>query len=208
MTELLTLDKLADMAGEDKGLSFNRKNGKFEDPFRLGLAYLVEITEQTISSTKNGYTQVALKLSIVKSDGSMGRSSFRWLTLPVFSSEKKAAEDPEKLEQLKAIFGERLYQLLRAVDPDTFTIARMEKIGTTWKFYDANGDEMSKTAKTAREKQVGKAVVGTAMALVSEQLSLVGRRLYYVRTQDRDSSTKFYDNFFSEQPTKYEAANV
>lgn len=206
--ELLTLDQLASLGGDD-GVDLGGKRGPFKDPFEVGLAYPVRITEQKLSTTKNGWTQVQLKLQPIKSDGELGNGSNRWLSLPVFSPEKMSSEDPEKLNQLKGIFGEKLHGLLKAVDPETFTICRMEKIGGKWRFFDAlTGDEMEKAAKTAREKQIGKAVIGVASLLRDEKFDLTGRNLYYVRTQDKDKADKFYDNFYSVQPDKYAPAGV
>lgn len=202
------LTQLANSVGSDEGLELNRRQGKFKDPFELNKVYPVEITEQEVTTSKGGFYQVALKLTTVKGDGSYGASSKRWIMLPVFSSEKASSEDPEKLKMLKGSFGDRLHSLLKALFPDDFVVARMEKIGTIWHFYDKDGNEIDKATKTAREKLIGKAVIGAAAALESGDFPLTGKRMFYVRTQDKTNPEKTYDNFYSVQPDRYEAAEV
>jgi hypothetical protein len=197
----VTLDQLVDLAGTDEGVELGKRN-VFKDPFDPGLAYEIEITEQTPSVSKNGYQQIVLKLDMVEGGG----SAKRWICLPIFSEEMRASADPEKLKQLKGMWGANLHNLLRAVDPDTYTIARMEKVAGKWRFFNSNGDEITKAEKDAREKLIGKAVIGAATLLYNGELNLIGLKLWYVRTQDKSNPNKFYDNFYSTQPDKFPPA--
>ena len=207
MSELVTLESLVEAAG-DAEMSLGKK-GEFKSPFELGKAYPVELTEVAVTTTKNGYTQAELKVGIVKSDGEVSPAGRIWVTLPVFSEEKRSAEDPEKLETLTEAFGNRLHGLLRAVDRNTFSVFdRAEKTGKTWHFYDADGNEISKQAKVQREKMLGKAVLGAAKLIAEDKFPLTGKRLFYVRTQDKNKADKFYDNWYSVQPDKYPLAEV
>ena len=206
MSELVTLESLIEAAGDD-GIELGKRKGEFKSPFELGTAYPIELTEVAITTTKNGYTQAELKVGIVKSDGEVKAAGKVWVTLPVFSEEKQAVEDPEKIKQLRGIFGEKLHDLLRAVDPAMYSVfSRAEKVGKTWHFYDAEGNEISSQAKVQREKLMGKAVIGAAQLLASGKLDLSGKRLFYVRTQDKNKADKFYDNWYSVQPDKFPLA--
>lgn len=207
MSTVITLADLAQEAG-DEGVDLSKKQGPYKSPFELNKAYKVKVTDQAVTQSKSGWTQVELSLDIVNSDGSTKKAGKQWIMLPVFSDEKQSSEDPEKLAQLQASWGKSLHGLLRATHSAVFSIySRMDKNGKNWKFYDMEGEEMTKQAKTAREKLVGKAVLATAKRIVADNFSFVDTEFYYVQTQDSKSSPpKTFNNYFSEAPEKYELA--
>lgn len=205
---VFTLEQLADMAGEDEGFDVGQKKA-FVDPFQLKVAYPIEILDQKVTATKNGYTQLELAVGIVQGDGEVKGAGRRWVMLPDFSADIKATQDPEKIKALTETFGKSLWDLLRAVDPSTFQVFdRAEKNGRKWTFFDADGNEMTPAEKTTREKMIGKAITGAAKAIVAGNLSVVGKRLYLVRNPSAKNPQKIWDNWFSTQPTKYAMAEV
>lgn len=208
MSAAITLDQLA-AEGGDEGVELGKKSGPWVSPFELNKAYPIEITETEPTVSKNGYNQLVVKLGIITSSGDVAAAGREWVSLPVFSDEVRATIEQEKLTQLTDTFGKGLHNLLRAVDPDNYSVyASSTKNGKMWKFFDANGDEMSPTAKVAREKLIGKAIIGAAKRLLSGQMDLAGTRLFVVRTEDKKKPGKFYMNFYAKQPTSYEMAEV
>ena len=204
-SQVFTLADLAEEAG-DEGVDLGKKQGPYKSPFDNNKAYKVVVTEQKVTSSKSGWTQLEISLDFVTEDG-QGRSAGRqWIMLPIFSAEKQGSEDPEKLSTLQSSWGKSLHGLLRAAYPDIFSVySRVEKNGRNWKFYDMDGEEMSKASKTAREKLVGKAVLATAKRIEAGTFSLANIEMYLVQTQDASKTpVKTYINFFSEQPEKYE----
>lgn len=210
-SQVFTLADLADEAG-DEGVDLSKKQGPYKSPFENNKAYKVVVTEQEVKESKNGWLQVELKLDFVDSaTGEAVKSAGRqWIMLPVFTDEKRGAEDPEKLSTLEASWGKSFHNLLRAAYPAVFSIySRLDKNGRNWKFYDMEGEEMDKKAKVAREKLVGKAVLTAAKRLVAGNFDLTGINLYLVQTQDASKTpAKTYINFFNDQPEKYELAEV
>lgn len=209
---MLTLSELANSVSESEAINFTkgkvREEGeKFKSPFTLGQAYPVTITEQSVTTTRNDYLQAELKLGI--GHGETVRNAGRvWVNLPIFTETKTQTEDPTRIQELRQFFGEKLHGLLRAVDGSTFNIfSRMEKNGKKWTYFGPDGAEMTAKEKLAREKEMGKAVVGAAMRMYSGELSLVGKQVWYVRTQDKNNPNKYYDNWYSEAPNKYPPAN-
>lgn len=206
----MTLQDLIDAAGDDEGLDLGRPDkGAFVDPFTPKYAYPIEITDQKVTTTKNGYTQVELSVGIVTSAGDVKPAGRRWVMLPEFSADIKATQDPEKLAALTKRFGDNLHSLLRAVDNETFSVfAKTDKQGKKWTFFDFEGNVMSPVEKKARERDIGKAVTGAAKALTTGQYSLVGKRCYLVRNPSTKNPANCFDNFYGEQPTKYPLAEV
>jgi hypothetical protein len=208
MSAMLTLDQLAAEGGDAEVSFSNKKTGKWESPFTVNKAYPVELTETTPVVSKNGYYQLEVKLSIIGADGvtSAGRE---WIGLPAFSDEVKATIEQEKLTTLTDTFGKGLHGILRAVDPGTWSVySRCEKTGKKWKFFDANDEEMAPATKVAREKAIGRALVGAAKRLHDGTMSIAGARMFVVRTENKKTPGKFYMNFYAEQPTSYEMAEV
>lgn len=209
VTAFPTLDELAAEGGDDAVDLGKKSSGKWESPFVLNKAYPIELTETTPVISKNGYNQLQISLGIVGSDGEVKPAGKEWVSLPVFSDEMRATIDPEKLAVLTDTFGKGLHGLLRAVAPDTYSVyASSEKNGKKWKFFDAAGNEMSPQEKVAREKLIGKALIAAAKRLQAGTMTVKGSRVFLVRTQDKKNPAKFYMNFYAEQPTSYEMAEV
>ena len=201
MTAAFTLDQLADMVQDDAGFEFKRK--KFVDPFEVKKAYEVTITEQAVTESKNGWLQLEITLE------AGGNKAKRWIMLPIFTEDKQSSEDPEKLAQMKQSAGTSLHSLLRAVDPEVFSVySTIDKSGARWTFYDAEGNEISSEEKKLREKLVAKAVIATAELLRCDKASLVGQTCFYVRTEDARDTTKTYHNFYPAAPDNYELAEI
>ncbi len=202
---MFTLPDFAEEAG-DEGVDLSKKQGPYKSPFENNKAYQVVVTDQKITTSKSGWTQLELSLDFVTSDGEGKSAGRQWIMLPIFSDEKKGGEDPEKLATLQSSWGKSLHGLLRATHPEVFSVyARLEKTGRNWKFFDSEGEEMTKNAKTAREKLVGKAVLATAKRMEGGTFSIKGSKFYLVQTQDASKTpAKTYINFFSEAPEKYE----
>lgn len=210
VTAFPSLDELAAEGGDDAIEFGNKKStGKWESPFELNKAYPVELTKTVPTISKNGYNQLEVSLGIIGADGEVKPAGREWVSLPVFSDEMRATIDPEKLKVLTDTFGKGLHGLLRAVDPATYSIyTRSEKTGKAWKFYDAAGNEMAPQEKVAREKLIGKVLVGAAKRLQAGTMSIAGSRVFLVRTENKKQPGKFYMNFYAEQPTSYEMAAV
>lgn len=208
-SQVFTLADLAEEAG-DEGVDLSKKQGPYKSPFENGKAYEVIVTEQKVTQSKSGWTQLEVSLDFVTANGEGKSAGRQWIMLPIFSDEKKGSEDPEKLVSLQSSWGKSLHGLLRAVYPAIFSVySRVEKNGRNWKFYDMDGEEMSKATKTAREKLVGKAVLASAKRLEDGTFSIVGHKMFLVQTQDVSKTpAKTYINFFGEQPEKYELAEV
>jgi hypothetical protein len=214
-TNVMTLSDLAALAGNDsinmgrKGQETQTEKKPFENPFETNIAFPVEVTAQEYVVSKGGYDQIKLKLGIVTNDGTVQGGANLWLTLPLFSEEMLATADAEKLNYLKERFGKNLADFLRATDPEIYSVfARAEKDGKKWKFYGYDGEVMTAKEKTARETMLGKAIIGAAKALKDGTLSVVGKRVWYVRVQSEKDANKTFDNFYSTQPEKYAPANV
>jgi len=203
-----TLDQLAEMGEAEGGIELGKKSGGFVDPFELGKAYAVEITLDEAATTKNGYLQRALELTQLDTAGAVtNKKARRWLMLPVFTQEAQATLDPEKLNGIKQKSGENLHGLLRAVDPDTFSIyARADKTGKKWKFFDKEDNQISSPQMVQREKKMGLAIIGAAKEFVAGTRTVLGAKLYYVRTSDKKNPAKTYDNFYAEPPRNYPMA--
>jgi|SRR6185503_7892116 len=210
---MLTLSDLAATVGENEGINFTKgktreEGAKFESPFQIGLAYPITITEQNVTTTRNDYLQAELKVAIGHG-GNLRNAGKIWVNLPIFSEAKTQAEDPTRLNELRQFFGEKLHGLLRAVDGATFNIYdKMEKNGKKWTYFNADGSELTGKAKVAREKEMGRAVVGAAHKMYSGEYSLAGKEVFYVRTQDSKNPNKFYDQFYSTVPNKYPLASL
>lgn len=209
MSAAVTLDMLA-AEGGDEEVSFNKKStGKWESPFELNKAYPVELTKTVPTVSKNGYSQLEVHLGIIGADGEVKAAGREWVSLPCFSDEVKATIDQEKLAVLTDTFGKGLHGLLRAVDPATWSIyARSEKNGKKWKFFDEKGEEINPAAKVAREKAIGKGLIGAAKRLHAGSMNISGARVYVVRTENKKKPGQFFMNFYAEQPTSYEMAEV
>lgn len=211
---VMTLADLAALSGGDsiqigKKQDTNNDKKAFETPFLPDAAYDVQILEQSSAVSKGGYDQVKLLLGIISADGSINQKANVWISLPIFSEALSASGDVEKLKYLKERFGKNLHSLLRATDPEVYNVyAKAEKDGKKWKFTDFAGEEMTKAEVTTREKLLGKAVIGTAAALRDGKVSLVGKRVFYVRKTDTNKQNSFFDNFYAEQPTSVPMANV
>lgn len=208
---VLTLEELTALAGEQQMSLDSGK--KFTSPFEPNVAYLVECTEQQHTVSKNGFNQLELSLSIVESTGGTRKAGRIWECLPVFSDEVAArlADEPglsegdTKLEQLTSMFGRNIHGLLRAVNPDFWSVyARREKEGGRTVFYDADGHPMSKLERDEKKAALGKAVLGAAQAVLQGKLSFVGKRWYLV--EKATPAGKLYKNYFDQPPEKFPLA--
>jgi hypothetical protein len=208
MSAALSLQQLTSLAGEDSVEIGNPKASAASAFFNDDSCYKLEITDVRTTQSKSDYNQVEVSLSIVDGNGTLAKAGRKWIMLPVFTENMLVAGDPEKLAQLKSIYGKRFHQFLRAVYPETFNVyARCNKSTKSWKFYDEHDNELSHADKRDREKAIGAAVVGAAKALLTEEdLGLVGKRLYYVQSRDKKDPSRTYDNYYSSEPDNYELA--
>lgn len=205
----MTLQDLIEANGDDEGLELGRPQKAFEDPFTLKTAFPIEITDQKVTTTKNGYTQLELSVGIITASGDVKPAGRRWVMLPKFSDEIKATQDPEKLIALKETFGKTLHGVLRAADEATFSVfAKADKNGKKWTFFDFDGNVIPADVKKQREADLGKAILGTASLIEQGKYSLVGKRMYLVRNPAKNNPQKVYDNYYSDVPTSYPLAEV
>lgn len=205
----MTLQDLIEAAGDDEGIELGRSQKAFEDPFTPKFAYPIEVTDQKVVATKNGYTQLELSVGIVTSSGDVKPAGRRWVMLPDFSDEIKATQDPEKLKVLKKRFGDTLHGILRAADAATFSVfAKADKNGKKWTFFDFDGNVIPADIKKQRESELGAAVIGTSNLLKQGKYSLVGKRMYLVRNPSKTNPQQVYDNYYSDVPTSYPLAEV
>lgn len=209
MSSALTLEQLVALGGSDGvNLSNPQKNNgtesnEYVSPFADKAIVPVEITEQVIKTTKNGYTQLELARSVIKDDGTTAKAGRIWITLPVFTEEVQTSVDSEKLAVIKNINGKALHNLLRATMPEQFTVfTSVDKTDKkNWKFIAPDGTPMTKEGKEERESILGAAVTGAARAIIEGSLSLVGKRLYMQEVPKKNKPEEHYLNCYAEMPT-------
>ncbi len=208
-SEVLTLDQLVarDGGGDEEGVELGNKGSGTGSPFDSEYAYPVEVVAQEIKVSEKGYHTLALTLGVIQPDGSVVETGKAWETLPIFTDDLKEKLGSETAGEYRNSFGQNLHGLLRALDPKNFsTYARLDKTNAkNWKFYDVDGNLMTKADKAASELEKGRLVMRTAKALAAGQTTLVGQRAFYHRNKskklDKNGQPKYYNNWYSQEPT-------
>jgi hypothetical protein len=196
----ITLDQLMD---DNDGFEMSGSNAS-KPFFEFGKSYELTITDVAPKASKNGYLQAEITMGLAGTDKKAGK---QWLMLPVFTKEMAAVLDNEKRSKLKQSFGKTLHGFLRAADPETYAVYdRLDKSGKKWKFFTADGTEMSPAQKKVRENEVSEAVIEAAkgLAIGTNTAGLIGKTVYLVMTQDKKDAKRTYANWYSTLPEQYE----
>lgn len=198
--------QLSDLAAMDTTVTLSKpKNGSGEktaytSPFSSGEALPVVITGQDIKVTKNGFLQLELARSVIREDGSEVKAGRVWINMPVFTNDKASSLSNEDLVAKTDSFGKRLHDILRAADPEKFSIYKeIDRSTKPWTFVTHSGDVLDNDGKQARAEQIGAEIIAAAKAIVTGQMNLVGKRFYMQEVPGKGEG-QTYLNCYAELP--------
>ncbi len=199
----MSLDQLANNG--DEGFEVTTP---FAKKLKMEVAYPVKIVAETFSvSEAAGYNVMKMELGVIQPDGSTTKGDTLFNCLPVFSDEVQASSDPEKLKALKSNWGKQLLGILRAIDPQTWSVYYTStKVNGKFRMFDYEGNEMNNADRKAREDYLSKAAIGVAKAMVAGKYSLLNKTCYFVWAPNKNPAKDPYANFWSVAPDKYPLA--
>jgi hypothetical protein len=186
---------LSDMAKTKTALNFGKAGGKgpqktgpFVSPFAVGQKYAIEFTSEEVTAGKFG-PQLSVGVSIMKVDGSLQKAGKFWL--PLLDETAPAADQTKS--------GEKLRKVLRAIDPENFSVyATINKNAEPWEFIALTGEVLSYDEREARNEQINAAVMAASQGLIDGTLSIVGCRCFVTLAANPNNASKPYQNYSAE----------
>lgn len=203
--ESMSLEQFAELSAGEKIETRPKADKSAFGPFEPNTAYPIEIVNAKSTQSRNGFEQLELEVAIVQPDGSLVSAGRLWETLPLL--EHKADElGEEKTTMYRNIFGRNTLGLLRAIEPQLFSVyAKREGKGRGAVYLDHNGEQLSLAERNKRTQAVEAAVVGASKAARDGKLNLQGKRCFLVKVPG--SNGRVFQNYYADAPEQYPLAN-
>lgn len=208
-----SVPSLAELAAKSEGKTVTLKAPKKEggqqgggkprgsDVFNDGQYHAVEITEQAVKTTKNGYTQLELARSLIDENGNAHKAGRVWINIPHFSDDVVGKVTNNKINQLTEIYGKALHKLLRAAMPEQFEVFKsIDRSSSPWKYVTRTGEVLTQAQMEERRALIESTIVGAANAIADGSLDLTGSRVYMQEVPSTKDEGQTFLNFAADLP--------